>query len=161
MEQKQYSCHGYSNKKKYNKKKKKKKDTFWAHVHWYDRSTRLVTVSGTYTHRAPEAQEVVCIPKGTKAKHCEENTHIHTHTQNHGPSTLLVVTCWQAHPPPLVSQWTLLQPSWRMTRSDMSPATNFVDWTRWWKRQKKQKHKAFTHLKQSISPVKLLKFRSR
>lgn len=41
------------------KKKRKKKVTFWAHVHWYNRSTRLVTVSGTYTHRAPEAQEVV------------------------------------------------------------------------------------------------------
>ena len=59
----QYSCHGYSNKKIKIIIIKKKKDTFWAHVHWYDRSTRLVTVSGTYTHRAPEAQEVVCIPK--------------------------------------------------------------------------------------------------
>lgn len=32
-------------------------------------------------------------------------------------------------PSPLVSQWTLLQPSWRTTQSDMSPATNMG--TRW------------------------------
>lgn len=32
-------------------------------VHRYDRSTRLVTVSGTHKHTTPEAQEAVCIPK--------------------------------------------------------------------------------------------------
>lgn len=42
---------------------KKQKKIIWAHVHWYNRSTRLVTVSGTHKHATPEAQEAVCIPK--------------------------------------------------------------------------------------------------
>lgn len=57
-------------------------------------------------------------PEGTKA---DENIEEHTHTHNHRPSS----SRWSGvHRPRLVSQWTLLQPSWRMTQLDLSPATN-------------------------------------
>lgn len=133
----QNSCHGYKKTKQKTDKKKKTttKETqrrwrrTWAHVHWYDRSTQLVTVSGTHKHATPEAQEAVCIPKDPRhTKHCEENTHTHALAHNHWPSTSWSSRVGRA---PLVSQWTLLQPSWKMTQSDVSPATHIGDWTRW------------------------------
>lgn len=45
------------------KQKKINKRKTWVHVHCYDTSTRLVTVSGTHKHTTPEAQEAVFIPK--------------------------------------------------------------------------------------------------
>ncbi|TMS16939.1 hypothetical protein E3U43_014232 [Larimichthys crocea] len=84
------------------KRSMKTKKKIWAHVHWYDRSTRLVTVSGTYKHTTPEAQEAVCIPN--------EPRHTKTLRGKH-PLTRTVIDplpFWSSRvsrpPPPLVSQ---------------------------------------------------------
>lgn len=74
-------------------KKKKLKDF----VHRYDRSTRLVTVSGTNTQRSKRTS-VFQRNQGIR-KHCEENAHSHT-IMDLLPSWPSLVS----GPPPLVSQ---------------------------------------------------------
>lgn len=66
------------------KEKKREKKT-WAHVHWYDRSTQLVTVSGTQKHTTPEAQEAVCIRKEPRHYQNIVKKHTLTHSNTHNP----------------------------------------------------------------------------
>lgn len=129
--------------------KTKSKTWGWCALAWQV-STTCNSQWHTQTHTPLPGSRSVCILK--EPRHTKTSWEKHTLTQS-STLYLLVVTCRQA--PPLVSQWTLLQPSWRMTQSDVSPATNMGDWTRW---RKGDTHnitstdsKPFTHLKQSWS----------
>lgn len=62
----------------------------------------------------------MCIPK--EPRRTKKYTHTHTNIIDLTPPGGQV-----SAGPPLVSQWTLLQPRWRMAQSDLSPATNTDD----------------------------------
>lgn len=48
------------------------------HVHWYDRATLLVTVSGTQTHLSATGGR--SYPEGTKANERKSDKHTHAHS---------------------------------------------------------------------------------
>lgn len=104
-----------------------------------DGSTLHVTVSGRNKHHLWGLRRP-CVSLRNQGVQKNSKKNRNSHTQARTNIIDLTPPGGQVSAgPPLVSQWTLLQPRWRMAQSDLSPATNTDDGTG--ERKEKQRKK--------------------
>lgn len=115
-----------------------------------DGSTLHVTVSGRNKHHLWGLRRP-CVSLRNQGVQKNSKKNRNTHTQARTNIIDLTPPGGQVSAgPPLVSQWTLLQPRWRMAHLDLSPATNTDDGTG---ERKAKKKKGAGHLEYKLEPT--------